>query len=139
MSGRLPIGIQDFRTMREQDFYYVDKTPLVRQLVDDGRFYFLSRPRRFGKSLLLDTLRSLLRWSRGTVPRPGHPRTLGLVCSSSGCAAEFRREVRLPGRDRRGTSSSSWRAWSANTILHPLRLPIPARGASGTFSIACTI
>ncbi|MCY4137233.1 MAG: AAA family ATPase [Rhodobacteraceae bacterium] len=59
MSGRLPIGIQDFRTMREQDFYYVDKTPLVRQLVDDGRFYFLSRPRRFGKSLLLDTLRSL--------------------------------------------------------------------------------
>ena len=59
MGGRLPIGIQDFRTMREEDFYYVDKTPLVRQLVDDGRYYFLSRPRRFGKSLLLDTLRSL--------------------------------------------------------------------------------
>ena len=59
MGGRLPIGIQDFRTMREEDFYYVDKTPLIRQLVDDGRYYFLSRPRRFGKSLLLDTLRSL--------------------------------------------------------------------------------
>ncbi len=56
---RLPIGIQDFRTIREQDFYYVDKTPLVRRLVEEGRFYFLSRPRRFGKSLLLDTLRSL--------------------------------------------------------------------------------
>ena len=55
----LPIGIQDFRTIREQDFYYVDKTPLVRRLVGDGRFYFLSRPRRFGKSLLLDTLRLL--------------------------------------------------------------------------------
>ena len=55
----LPIGIQDFRTMREQGFYYVDKTPLIRQLVEEGRFYFLSRPRRFGKSLLLDTLRSL--------------------------------------------------------------------------------
>ena len=55
----LPIGIQDFRTIREQDFYYVDKTPLIRQLVHKGRFYFLSRPRRFGKSLLLDTLRSL--------------------------------------------------------------------------------
>ena len=54
--SRLPIGIQDFRTIREQDFYYVDKTPLVRRLVEDGRFYFLSRPRRFGKSLLLDTL-----------------------------------------------------------------------------------
>ena len=59
MTRRLPIGIQDFRTIREQDFYYVDKTPHVRKLVEEGRFYFLSRPRRFGKSLLLDTLRSL--------------------------------------------------------------------------------
>ena len=55
----LPIGIQDFRTIRDKGFYYVDKTPHVRQLVNEGRFYFLSRPRRFGKSLLLDTLRSL--------------------------------------------------------------------------------
>ena len=59
MNSRLPIGIQSFRTIREQNFYYVDKTPLIRRLVGDGRFYFLSRPRRFGKSLLLDTLRSL--------------------------------------------------------------------------------
>ena len=59
MTSRLPIGIQDFRTVRETDCYYVDKTPLVRRLVDGGRHYFLSRPRRFGKSLLLDTLRSL--------------------------------------------------------------------------------
>ncbi len=60
MSRRLlPIGIQDFRTIRETDSYYVDKTPLVRRLVEEGRHYFLSRPRRFGKSLLLDTLRSL--------------------------------------------------------------------------------
>ena len=56
---QLPIGIQDFRTIREGDFYYVDKTPLIRDLVEQGRFYFLSRPRRFGKSLLVDTLRSL--------------------------------------------------------------------------------
>ena len=55
----LPIGIQDFRTIREEGFYYVDKTSHIRRLVGDGRFYFLSRPRRFGKSLLLDTLRSL--------------------------------------------------------------------------------
>ena len=55
----LPIGIQDFRTIREIDGYYVDKTSLIRRLVDEGRFYFLSRPRRFGKSLLLDTLRTL--------------------------------------------------------------------------------
>ncbi len=56
---RLPIGIQDFPTIRNEDYYYVDKTSLVRQLVDEGRHYFLSRPRRFGKSLLLDTLESL--------------------------------------------------------------------------------
>ncbi len=56
---RLPIGIQGFPTIRNEDFYYVDKTSLVRRLVDEGRHYFLSRPRRFGKSLLLDTLRSL--------------------------------------------------------------------------------
>ena len=59
MTRRLPIGIQDFRTVREHDFYYVDKTLFVRRLVDEGRFYFLSRPRRFGKSLFLDTLGSL--------------------------------------------------------------------------------
>ena len=56
---RLPIGIQDLRTIREQNCYYVDKTPMIRRLVEEGNFYFLSRPRRFGKSLLLDTLKSL--------------------------------------------------------------------------------
>ena len=55
----LPIGIQDFRTIREDSYYYVDKTPLIRQLVGQGRYYFLSRPRRLGKSLLLDTLHEL--------------------------------------------------------------------------------
>ena len=56
---QLPIGIQDFRTLREQDCYYVDKTPLIHRLVSEGRYYFLSRPRRFGKSLLVDTLHEL--------------------------------------------------------------------------------
>ena len=56
---QLPIGIQDFRTIREQDCYYVDKTPHIRRLVEAGRHWFLSRPRRFGKSLLIDTLREL--------------------------------------------------------------------------------
>ncbi len=55
----LPIGIQDFRTIRDDGYYYVDKTSLVRRLVDEGRHYFLSRPRRFGKSLLVHTLKSL--------------------------------------------------------------------------------
>ena len=55
----LPIGIQDFATIRSEGFYYVDKTPLIWQLVSAGRHYFLSRPRRFGKSLLVDTLKAL--------------------------------------------------------------------------------
>ncbi len=49
---QLPIGIQHFRTLREDGCYYVDKTPLIHRLVSRGRHYFLSRPRRFGKSLL---------------------------------------------------------------------------------------
>jgi hypothetical protein len=56
---RLPIGIQTFAKIREDDHYYVDKTGFIRQLTDQGTHYFLSRPRRFGKSLLLDTLGEL--------------------------------------------------------------------------------
>ena len=56
---RLPIGIQTFRKVREDGCYYVDKTAYVRQLLDEGTHYFLSRPRRFGKSLFLDTLKEL--------------------------------------------------------------------------------
>ncbi len=56
---KLPIGIQTFRTIREEGCYYVDKTPFIRRLLDEGKHYFLSRPRRFGKSLFLDTLKEL--------------------------------------------------------------------------------
>ena len=56
---RLPIGIQTFRKLREQDCYYVDKTHFIERLLDEGANYFLSRPRRFGKSLFLDTLKEL--------------------------------------------------------------------------------
>ena len=54
---RLPIGIQTFRELREEDCYYVDKTPYLERLLREGKHYFLSRPRRFGKSLFLDTLK----------------------------------------------------------------------------------
>ena len=60
---KLPIGIQTFRKIREGGCYYVDKTPWVRRLVDEGEQYFLSRPRRFGKSLLLDTIKELFEGS----------------------------------------------------------------------------
>ena len=60
---KLPTGIQNFREIREDDCYYVDKTVFIRRLVDEGKHYFLSRPRRFGKSLLLDTLKELFEGS----------------------------------------------------------------------------
>ena len=56
---KLPIGIQTFSKIREENCYYVDKTAYIRRLLDEGTHYFLSRPRRFGKSLFLDTLKEL--------------------------------------------------------------------------------
>ena len=56
---RLPIGIQTFRKIWAEDCYYVDKTAYIQRLLDEGTHYFLSRPRRFGKSLFLDTLKEL--------------------------------------------------------------------------------
>lgn len=56
---KLPIGIQTFAKIREDDYYYVDKTALALRLIDEGTHYFLSRPRRFGKSLFIDTLAEL--------------------------------------------------------------------------------
>ena len=54
---KLPIGIQTFRQIREQDYVYVDKTKEVLNLIQNYKYVFLSRPRRFGKSLFLDTLK----------------------------------------------------------------------------------
>nr|BAL57877.1 hypothetical conserved protein [uncultured beta proteobacterium] len=57
MRKKLPIGIQSFTQIRREGYYYVDKTPfLARMVASGGKYYFLSRPRRFGKSLLLDTI-----------------------------------------------------------------------------------
>lgn len=77
---KLPIGIQSFRKIREGGFYYVDKTPFIAALAEGANYYFLSRPRRFGKSLFLDTLAAAFAGERalftahdgsdGTAPRP---------------------------------------------------------------------
>ena len=57
MSGKIyPIGIQNFESLRNDGYFYIDKTALIYQLVKTGSYYFLSRPRRFGKSLLISTL-----------------------------------------------------------------------------------
>ncbi|MDX8378087.1 MAG: AAA family ATPase, partial [Mariprofundales bacterium] len=57
---KLPIGIQTFSKIIKGNFCYVDKTAIIQKLVlQDGGYHFLSRPRRFGKSLLVSTLKSL--------------------------------------------------------------------------------
>lgn len=60
----LPIGIQTFAKLREDGAYYVDKTGLAIDLIESGACLFLSRPRRFGKSLLLDTIKELFEANR---------------------------------------------------------------------------
>ncbi|MBK1617001.1 hypothetical protein CKO42_00755 [Lamprobacter modestohalophilus] len=61
---KLPIGLSTFREIREEGHYYVDKTTYALQLIEQGKYYFLSRPRRFGKSLFLDTLAELFQANR---------------------------------------------------------------------------
>ena len=61
---RLPIGIQSFEKLRQEGFLYVDKTEMIYQLTHDATVYFLSRPRRFGKSLLCSTLRAYFEGKR---------------------------------------------------------------------------
>ncbi|TWI77167.1 PD-(D/E)XK nuclease superfamily protein [Treponema putidum] len=55
---KMPIGVQSFEVIRKENFVYVDKTELICKLVNESRVHFLSRPRRFGKSLLLSTLKA---------------------------------------------------------------------------------
>ena len=61
---KLPIGVQDFKEIREEDYLYVDKTEPIYKLITSGKYYFLSRPRRFGKSLLVSTLKYLFQGER---------------------------------------------------------------------------
>ena len=63
-TAKLPLGRQSFAEVRKLNCVYVDKTPLALRLIEGGKSYFLSRPRRFGKSLFLDTLRYLFEGER---------------------------------------------------------------------------
>lgn len=65
MSNKIyPIGIQNFEKIRKDGYFYIDKTAWVYQLAKTGSYYFLSRPRRFGKSLLISTLEAYFRGKR---------------------------------------------------------------------------
>jgi hypothetical protein len=61
---KLPIGIQTFSEIIEEGYYYVDKSGFAVQMADQGKYYFLSRPRRFGNSFFLDTLKELFAGNR---------------------------------------------------------------------------
>lgn len=61
---KYPIGIQEFEGLRNDGYLYVDKTAIIRKLIDEGKYYFLSRPRRFGKSLLLSTIHAYFEGKR---------------------------------------------------------------------------
>ena len=61
---KLPVGIQNFREIIEDNHIYVDKTMYIHQLISNGKSYFLSRPRRFGKSLFLNTIAEVFKGSK---------------------------------------------------------------------------
>ncbi len=61
---KLPVGIQTFSKIIEGDYLYIDKTEIARSLIDSFQYVFLSRPRRFGKSLFLDTLHNIFEGNR---------------------------------------------------------------------------
>ncbi|MDR2873159.1 MAG: AAA family ATPase [Methanobrevibacter sp.] len=61
MLKKLPIGIQSFREIRENNYLYVDKTQHILNMIKTGEVYFLSRPRKFGKSFLVSTIESLFK------------------------------------------------------------------------------
>ncbi|GAB3366103.1 ATP-binding protein [Arachidicoccus ginsenosidivorans] len=64
MLRKYPISLQSFRKIRQGDYVYIDKTEVIHQIVDTDQYYFLSRPRRFGKSLLIDTINELFNGSK---------------------------------------------------------------------------
>jgi len=64
MPKKLPLGLQDFREIIEGDYKYIDKTKYIHSIASRGKFYFLSRPRRFGKSLTVSTLQELYNGSK---------------------------------------------------------------------------
>ena len=71
---KLPVGIQEFEKLRNESYTYLDKTPLIWKMINEGCYYFLSRPRRFGKSLLMSTIQTFFEGKKqyfdGTIGQP---------------------------------------------------------------------
>ena len=124
---KYPIGIQSFDQIREEGFVYVDKTALVYDLVTQGKIYFLSRPRRFGKSLLVSTLENWTLTER-TSPRRWNSRKPSRHLFQ--CKKINMEKTRLPSLMATGFHTFSRKPmkrqadelsfWSMNTINHCL-------------------
>lgn len=89
---KYPIGIQSFESLINDGYIYVDKTALIYQLVHTGRYYFLSRPRRFGKSLLISTLEAYFNGQQETVQGTGNGTARKRMDEISGTAFGFEHE-----------------------------------------------
>ena len=100
---KYPIGIQSFDQIIEDGYVYVDKTDLIYSLVKEGKIYFLSRPRRFGKSLLVSTLKNYF-LGRKKLPR--------WYAGYTGCLWREKDPMRLQEYCQRNKSS-----------VHPIILP----------------
>lgn len=70
MPAKYPVGIQTFSSLIEEGYLYIDKTDLIYDLVNGNKCVFLSRPRRFGKSLLTSTLESYFSGNKKTLFKP---------------------------------------------------------------------
>ena len=133
---KLPIGIQTFARIREDGCYYVDKTPHILRLIAEGKYYFLSRPRRFGKSLWLSTLENYYDLARaddferlfgglkiGRNPTPLHHRYFVLklnfsVIDPSGDHQAIRRSLYDHVNTQLETVVARYAAW----LKHPVRI-----------------
>lgn len=85
---KLPIGIQTFEKLREENYLYVDKTAMVYKIASNSTLYFLSRPRRFGKSLLISTFEAYFQGRKDlfhglAIEKTGNP-VGGISCIASG-------------------------------------------------------
>ena len=87
---RYPIGIQSFESLRSLGYLYVDKTELIYNLVTTSKCVFLSRPRRFGKSLLLSTIQAYFEGKRELFRGSRHGAAGDRMAGASGADAEPR-------------------------------------------------
>ena len=121
----LPIGIQTFAKIREGGYYYVDKTAYALRLIESGSHYFLSRPRRFGKSLFLDTLAELFAGNE--------PLFRGLTCHDQWDWSKKHPVIRISFGGGRLASREGLEAHIADELdanAQRLGLDVPAAGDS---------